>query len=59
MTGPERDRLDEMIEQGLGDIVPGEGVIEEVNPWRRPIGRIAAGMALTQNQYGLCLRFTE
>lgn len=53
MTGPERDRLDEMIEQGLGDIVPGEGVIEEVNPWRRPIGRIAAGMALT----GITLNF--
>ena len=53
MTGPEQDRLDEMIEQGLGDIVPGEGVIEEVNPWRRPIGRIAAGMALT----GITLNF--
>ena len=53
MTGPERDRLDEMIEQGLGDIVPGEGVIEKVNPWRRPIGRIAAGMALT----GITLNF--
>ena len=53
MTGPEQDRLDEMIEQGLGDIVPGEGVVEEVNPWREPIGRIAAGMALT----GITLNF--
>ena len=53
MTGPEQDRLDEMIEQGLGEIVPGEGVVEEVNPWREPIGRIAAGMALT----GITLNF--
>ena len=53
MTGPEQDRLDEMIEQGLGEIVPGEGVVEEVNPWREPIGRIAAGMALT----GITLTF--
>ena len=53
MTGPEQDRLDEMIEQGLGDIVPGEGVVGEVNPWREPIGRIAAGMALT----GITLNF--
>lgn len=53
MTGPEQNRLDEMIEQGLGDIVPGEGVVEEINPWREPIGRIAAGMALT----GITLNF--
>ena len=53
LTGPEQDRLDEMIEQGLGEIVPGEGVVEEVNPWREPIGRIAAGMALT----GITLNF--
>lgn len=53
MTGPEQDRLDEMIEQGLGEIVPGESVVEEVNPWREPIGRIAAGMALT----GITLNF--
>ena len=53
MTGPEQDRLDEMIEQGLGDIVPSEGVVEEVNPWREPISRIAAGMALT----GITLNF--
>ena len=53
MTGPEQDRLDEIIEQGLGDIVPGEGVVEEVNPWREPISRIAAGMALT----GITLNF--
>ena len=53
MTEPEQDRLDEMIEQGLGEIVPGEGVVEEVNPWREPIGRIAAGMALT----GITLNF--
>ena len=53
MTGPEQDRLDEMIEQGLGEILPGEGVVEEVNPWREPIGRIAAGMALT----GITLNF--
>ena len=47
MTGPERDRFDERIEQELAGIVPGEGIVGEVDPWRVPLGRIAAGLALT------------
>ena len=53
MTGPERDRFDERIEQELAGIVPGEGIVGEVDPWRVPLGRIAAGLALT----GITLNF--
>ena len=47
MTGPEQDRFDEQIARGLSGIVPGAGAVEQVNPWRTPIRRIAWGMALT------------
>ena len=53
MTGPERDRFDERIEQELAGIVPGEGIVGEVDPWRVPLGRIAAGLAMT----GITLNF--
>ena len=53
MTGPEQDRLDEMIERQMAGTVPGEAVVEEVNPWREPITRIVTGMALT----GITLNF--
>ena len=53
MTGPEQDRLDEMIERQMAGTVPGEAVVEEVNPWYEPITRIVTGMALT----GITLNF--
>ena len=53
MTGPERDEFDRMIEQEIAGTVPSQGVVEEVNPWREPVGRIAWGLALT----GITLNF--
>ena len=53
MTGPERDEFDRMIAQEIAGTVPSQGVVEEVNPWREPIGRIAWGLALT----GITLNF--
>ena len=44
MTGPERDEFDRMIEQEIAGTVPSQGVVEEVNPWREPVGRIAWGI---------------
>lgn len=53
MTGPERDEFDRMIAQEIAGTVPSQGVVEEVNPWREPIGRIVWGLVLT----GITLNF--
>lgn len=47
MTGPERDGFDRMIEQQLAGEPPTQSMVEEVNPWREPVQRVAWGLALT------------
>ena len=47
MTGREQEEFDRYLEQELGEALPRESAVGEVNPWDTPIRYIVWGVILT------------